>query len=186
MTDQNIQSEKILINLLDPVGNRIGSIEKLEAHLQGALHEAFSIFIFNDEGKLLLQKRNTAKYHSGGLWTNTCCGHPNFEEEMEIAIHRRLQEEMGFDVPLMTKIFNFTYKVKLQNDLFENEIDHVFFGRSNATPVPDPEEVEDFKLIEVKDLITDVNNNPKMYTEWLKIILTDEKFLEEVAKIENK
>jgi len=171
-----------LINLLDSDGNRIGCIEKLEAHVLGSLHEAFSIFIFNDENQLLLQKRNKEKYHSGGLWTNTCCGHANFEEELSGAIHRRLQEEMGFDCAL-TKIFNFTYKVKLQNDLFENEIDHVFFGHSNTTPIPDPEEVEDFKWVEIKELIIDVKNNPEAYTEWLKIILNDKKFLMEFPRV---
>ncbi|MEI6042401.1 MAG: isopentenyl-diphosphate Delta-isomerase [bacterium] len=175
-------TNQILINLLDTEGNRIGSIEKLEAHKLGVLHEAFSIFIFNDEGKLLLQKRNKEKYHSGGLWTNTCCGHANYEEEINVATHRRLQEEMGFDTELK-KIFNFTYKVELENQLFENETDHVFFGKSESTPIPDPEEVEDFKWIAIQDLIDDANANPDAYTEWLKIILKDQSFLDEISKL---
>ncbi len=168
-----------LINLVDKEGNRIGTVEKLEAHKSGVLHEAFSIFIFNKNTELLLQRRNPAKYHSGGLWSNTCCSHPKENENLRVAIHRRLQEEMGIDCDL-EELFTFMYKVELENGLVENEFDHVFIGNSDEEPHPNFEEVSEYKWIKIAELKKDIENNPTLYTEWLKIIMNNQTFLNNV------
>lgn len=170
---------KDLINLVDENGNRIGSVEKLGAHKSGVLHEAFSIFVFNKNKELLLQQRNPSKYHSGGLWSNTCCSHPKENEDLEVAIHRRLKEEMGIDCDLV-ELFTFTYKVTLENNLVENEFDHVFVGSYDGVPSPDPEEVSEYKWIKIDDLKNDIENNPHLYTAWLKIIMNNQTFLTNV------
>lgn len=167
---------KEIINLVDNNGNRTGFINKLDAHFKGKLHEAFSIFVFNKNYELLLQKRAKKKYHSGGLWSNTCCGHPMANEHLDIATHRRLKEEMGFDCEL-NKIFSFTYNVKLSNLLTEYEFDYVFIGRTD-TPViiPNPNEFSDYKWLKLNDLKKNLQTNPQEYTEWLKIILNNKTF----------
>ena len=164
------------INTLDLNGNRIGSIGKLEAHQKGVLHEAFSIFIFNKNGELLLQRRNLEKYHSGGLWTNTCCSHPSVGEDLSVAVHRRLQEEMGFDTDLK-EIFSFKYLAdNVGNNLTENELDHVFVGFVDGVVVnPDPKEVAEYKWITMEELEQDISNYPEKYTAWLKIIMASGK-----------
>jgi isopentenyl-diphosphate Delta-isomerase len=167
-------TNQVFINLVDKDGHRIGKIEKIEAHQTGQLHEAFSVFIFNNKNELLLQKRNPNKYHSGGLWSNTCCSHAEEDEDIEIAVHRRLQEEMGFDCDLK-ELFTFSYKVNLENDFIENEFDHVFIGKSDEEPKPDHEEVVDYRWVKIGDLIKDIEMNPSLYTEWLKIIMRDER-----------
>ena len=121
-----------------------GIMEKMEAHKKGELHRAFSIFIFNSQGELLLQKRALTKYHSGGLWTNTCCGHPQPEINLEECAHKRLNEEMGLDC-ILEYAFNFIYKAELDNELFENELDHVFVGYYDGIPVSNPFEVSHWK-----------------------------------------
>src|SRR4030042_2763439 len=126
--------EKII--LVDENDREIGTEEKLKTHEQGKLHRAFSIFVFNSKGELLLQRRAKGKYHSGGLWTNTCCSHPREGEKLEEAVHRRLKQEMGLDCPLK-EAFSFIYKVRFENGLFEHELDHVFIGRVDGKPVPD-------------------------------------------------
>ncbi|MCX6723305.1 MAG: isopentenyl-diphosphate Delta-isomerase [Candidatus Staskawiczbacteria bacterium] len=140
---------------------------KLKAHKEGKLHRAFSLFIFNSKGNLLLQKRSPKKYHSGGLWTNTCCSHPRPNEETILSTHRRLKEEMGFDCHLL-EIFSFIYKAKLNNDLTEYEFDHIFIGKFNEKPVINEKEVEDFKWVNSKFLERDTKQNPKIYTYWFK------------------
>lgn len=164
------------INIVDIEGNRIGSIGKLDAHEKGTLHEAFSIFVFDNDNRLLLQKRNSAKYHSGGLWTNTCCSHPKVDEKLEAAIHRRLQEEMGFDCELK-EVFSFTYRTeRFTNNLIENEFDHVFIGHVDSVTIKsDPNEVTSHKWITLEDLKNDISISPDKYTEWLKIIMTSGK-----------
>jgi len=148
----------------------------LEAHKSGVLHEAFSIFVFNKNKELLLQRRNPAKYHSGGLWSNTCCSHPKENENLRVAVHRRLQEEMGIDCDL-TELFTFTYKVELENNLTENEFDHVFIGHSDKEARPNSDEVSEYKWIKIAELKRDIENNPTLYTEWLKIIMNNQAFL---------
>ncbi len=156
--------------LVDPMGREIGTQEKMQAHRDGKLHSAFSIFVFNTIGELLLQKRAQTKYHSGGLWTNTCCSHPRPGESYHRAARRRLNEEMGFDCEL-TGLFSFIYHTQLNNSLFEHELDHVFVGYYDSQPTPNPDEVDDWKWVNVLTLRQDVRENPQSYTHWFKLIL---------------
>lgn len=164
---------KEYIIAVDKYDNELGPIEKMEAHYKGILHRAFSIFIFNSNNELLLQKRNKTKYHSPGLWTNTCCSHPRYDEKLEDATYRRLKEEMGFTCELK-EIFNFLYKVNFEDNLIENEYDHVFIGIFNGKIIPNKNEVEDFKWVSINEIKLDIINNPHSYTFWFKGIL--EKF----------
>jgi isopentenyl-diphosphate delta-isomerase len=159
--------EVILVNEKD---ESIGTMEKLEAHKKGLLHRAFSIFVFNSANELLIHQRAFGKYHSEGLWTNTCCSHPSPGETVVEAAHRRLQEEMGFDCE-MQQAFHFIYKAELDNDLIENELDHVVIGYSNHNPILNTEEAINFKWIALTDLLDDINTNPQVYTFWFKTIL---------------
>ena len=156
--------------LVDPMDREIGIEEKLKAHREGKLHRAFSVFVFNTSGELLLQKRSETKYHSGGLWTNTCCSHPRPGESHDCAARQRLYEEMGFDCEL-TELFSFIYRTKLEHNLFEHELDFVFVGRYDGQPVPNPNEVEDWKWMDIEELKRDVGKNPEHYTYWFKLIL---------------
>jgi len=149
-----------------------GQMDKLEAHEKGLLHRAFSVFIFNDRGELLLQQRALSKYHSGGLWTNTCCSHPRMGEGNMQAAKRRLKEEMGMDCEI-SYLFKFTYKAVFEDGLTEHEIDHVFFGLSNELPVINHDEVEHFKYMDLDELAQDISINPKAYTPWLRICLNE-------------
>jgi isopentenyl-diphosphate delta-isomerase len=142
--------------LVDEQDNAIGTMEKQQAHVEGVLHRAFSIFIFNSDKKLLLQKRASSKYHCGGMWTNTCCSHPRETENTIDAAHRRLQEEMGMQCELKP-IFSFVYKAEFENGLTEYEFDHVFFGESNQTPTLNLEEVEDFRYVGMEELQIEIN-----------------------------
>src|SRR3954451_2191269 len=126
--------------LVDEYDNEIGTMPKMEAHLKGKLHRAFSVFIFNAEGDLLLQQRAAHKYHSGGLWTNTCCSHPRPGEDTMDAAQRRLAQEMGLRCPL-THLFTTHYRAAVSRDLIEDEVVHVFGGRHDGEPDPDPHEV---------------------------------------------
>jgi isopentenyl-diphosphate delta-isomerase len=155
--------------LVDEFDNKLGLMEKMEAHEKGLLHRAISIFVLNSKGQLLLQQRALSKYHSGGLWTNTCCSHPRDEETVEQAAHRRLMEEMGFECELI-KILDFIYKAELDKGLTEHEFDHVFLGFCNAIPVLNLEEAADYKWVDLDILSKDIIENPHQYTEWFKII----------------
>ncbi len=159
--------EELLI-LVDNNDQQVGKLEKLLVHQQGVLHRAFSVFIFNTKGELLLQQRADGKYHSPGLWSNTCCSHPKPGEELKDAVKRRLKEEMGLHSSTEF-IFNFIYKASFENGLTEHEFDHVFFGIDDAIPVPDTTEVKDWRYIHLKDLKEDLEKNPLQYTVWLKI-----------------
>jgi isopentenyl-diphosphate delta-isomerase len=156
--------------LVDEQDNAIGTMEKQQAHVEGVLHRAFSIFIFNSDKKLLLQKRASSKYHCGGMWTNTCCSHPRETENTIDAAHRRLQEEMGMHCELKP-IFSFVYKAEFENGLTEHEFDHVFFGESNQTPTLNLEEVEDFRYVGMEELQIEINENPAHFTPWFLIAL---------------
>ena len=156
--------------LVDRMGREIGTEEKLKAHREGKLHRAFSIFVFNRLGELLLQKRSKTKYHSGGLWSNTCCSHPRLGESHCCAARRRLNEEMGFDCEL-TELFTFMYHAELENNLFEHELDHVFIGCYDGEPVPNPDEVDDWKWMDIAALRWEVEETPERYTYWFKLIL---------------
>ena len=148
--------EKVI--LVDENDNQVGLMPKLEAHQKGLLHRAFSVFIFNSNYKLLLQKRATSKYHSGGLWTNTCCSHPRDGEKTEDAANRRLLEEMGIKTDLR-KVYDFIYKAELDNELTENEFDHVYYGVYNEDPILNLDEAEDFKWIDMETLNDDIIKN---------------------------
>lgn len=158
--------EKVI--LVDKNDNEVGTMEKQEAHVKGLLHRAFSVFIFNDKNELLLQRRAVNKYHSGGLWTNTCCSHPRQNEKTKDAAKRRLLEEMGMRSTLK-KQFDFVYKAKLDNNLYEHEFDHVFFGFTNDLPIINPEEVEEYTYKTLEDIGNEMKTTPDKYTEWFKI-----------------
>ena len=166
--------------LVDHTGKEIGTQEKMQAHREGKLHSAFSIFIFNAVGELLLQRRTRTKYHSGGLWTNTCCSHPRPGESYYSAARRRLNEEMGFDCEL-TGLFSFIYHIQLDNSLFEHELDHVFVGHYNGQPTPNPSEVDDWKWMNISALKQDVQETPESYTYWFKLAL--DRVVEQSQKI---
>lgn len=155
----------ILVNEND---QELGSMEKMEAHEKGILHRAFSIFLFDEKGEMLLQRRAKSKYHSGGLWTNTCCSHPRPNESTLDAAKRRLKEEMGIDADVK-KIFDFKYRAELDMDLIEHEFDHVFFGKYSGAIFLNKEEVEDYKYLSINELKADLEKNPESYTEWFKI-----------------
>lgn len=159
------------IILVDQNDAQIGAMGKLATHEKGLLHRGFSIVVKNDKGEIMLQKRARGKYHSGGLWTNTCCGHPKDGEDLEIAVHRRLKEEMGFDCELK-EILTFIYEVNLDKGLKENEFLHVFLGKYNNVPALNSEEADDWKWIAMDDLKIDIAQNPDKYTYWFKIALT--------------
>lgn len=156
------------IILVDELDTEIGSCGKLETHEKGRLHRAFSIFIFNADGQLLLQKRALSKYHSGGLWSNTCCGHPRLGESIPDAAGRRLHEEMGI-VCKLKEVFSFLYEVRLSHSLFEHEFDHVLMGMHNDNPSPDPDEASDWKWIDMAALKNDILAHPDNYTYWLRL-----------------
>lgn len=157
--------------LVDKQDHVVGLSEKYLAHQQALLHRAFSVFIFRKKSKhleLLLQRRQWDKYHSMGLWTNTCCGHPNRNENIILAGQRRLKEEMGIEVNLM-KVGRFHYKVPLDNNMIENEIDYVLIGFFKEQPIqPNEQEVSDFCWIRVQDLLKDLRKRPEIYTRWLQ------------------
>lgn len=156
--------------LVDEKDKQWGKLEKLLVHQLGLLHRAFSVFIFNSKGELLLQQRADDKYHSASLWTNTCCSHPEFGEEMDDAIKRRLREEMGMHCKT-DFVFSFVYKTRFANGLTEHEYDHVYFGMSDKIPVPEKSEVKSWKYMSIENIETDIIIHGEKYTEWIKICL---------------
>jgi len=165
--------------LVDNNDNQIGTMEKIEAHEKGLLHRAFSVFVYNDRNELLLQQRALTKYHTPGLWTNTCCSHQKLGETNIEAGQRRLMEEMGFSVPLEEKMA-FTYKAPFSNGLTEHEYDHILVGHYNEEPHPNPKEVESWKWQKVEDIAKDISKHPERYTAWFKIIF--DKYINAIAK----
>ncbi|MFN2261233.1 MAG: isopentenyl-diphosphate Delta-isomerase [Psychroflexus sp.] len=167
------KTEKYVI-LVDEHDNELGTMEKIEAHEKAKLHRAFSVFIYNDKNELMLQQRALTKYHTPGLWTNTCCSHQMLNESNIDAGKRRLQEEMGFKTDLKETI-SFIYKAPFENGLTEHEYDYILVGRYNDEPNINPEEVNDWKWISLDDLESDIQKNPEKYTEWFKIIFEKHK-----------
>jgi isopentenyl-diphosphate delta-isomerase len=155
--------------LVDSNDNQIGLMPKLEAHKKGVLHRAFSVFIFNNDGELMLQRRALTKYHSPGLWTNTCCSHQRDGETNIISGKRRLNEEMGFNTELFEKT-SFIYKAKFDNGLTEHEFDHVLVGSYNHSPIINPNEVDSWKWMSMENVKKDIKDHPENYTAWFKII----------------
>jgi isopentenyl-diphosphate delta-isomerase len=156
--------------LVDENDNNTGVMEKLQAHQEGLLHRAISVFVFNDKNELLLQQRAAEKYHSPLLWTNTCCSHPRPGEVLIESAHRRLMEEMNLACAL-THQFSFTYRAELEGGLTEHEFDHVFFGQTNDIPVPNPEEVYHWKYLSLDEIEKEINADPESYTSWFKLML---------------
>ena len=160
--------EKEFVVLIDENDNQIGLMEKMEAHEKAVLHRAFSVFIFNSKGEMLLQQRAFRKYHTPGLWTNACCSHPRDGESLAEATSRRLMEEMGMQCEI-TKAFDFIYKADVGQGLIEHEKDHVFLGITDQEPSINPEEVETWKYMPLDELRADIKANPDNYTAWFKI-----------------
>jgi isopentenyl-diphosphate delta-isomerase len=157
-----------LVILVDEQDNERGVMDKLTVHLDGLLHRAFSVFIFNSKNELILQQRADSKYHSPGLWTNTCCSHPKPQEKTAEACQRRLMEEMGMTCELEFS-FSFMYKSKFTNGLTEHEFDHVYVGITNDLPILNRDEVKDWKYVTLSDLEKEIKLYPEHFTEWLKI-----------------
>lgn len=153
--------------LVDADDRSVGTCDKLDAHKRGLLHRAFSVLVFDAARRLLLQKRAAGKYHSPGLWTNTCCGHPRPGEDLPAAAARRLEEEMGFCCPL-TFVFQTRYTAAVPPDLIENEIVHVFVGRYDGDPRPDRSEIDDWRWRSLEDIVRSVAREPAVYTVWFR------------------
>lgn len=155
--------------LVDEQDNATGTMEKMKAHVEAKLHRAFSVFVFNSNNQLLLQRRASDKYHSPDLWTNTCCSHPRPNENTLDAAKRRLKEEMGIECPLEYS-FNFIYKAELENGLTEHELDYVFLGVFDGQPIPDSAEVSEWKYESLENISKSIKQNPEQYTAWFKIV----------------
>ena len=164
------------VQLVDEKDNELGVMEKITAHREAKLHRAVSVFIFNDMGEMLLQRRAAQKYHSALLWTNACCTHPRPNEKLENAASRRLYEEMGMICGLQYQ-FNFIYKAVLDNGLTEHEYDHVYFGESNGIPAPDKNEVAEWQYLALDKISVQIAQSPELFTEWFKIIFDQVKAL---------
>jgi isopentenyl-diphosphate delta-isomerase len=162
----NIVSVEDRVILVDASDRALGTEEKLRAHESGALHRAFSVFVIDDDNRVLLQQRATTKYHSAGLWSNTCCGHPRPGEETRTAAARRLVEEMQVACDLVPA-GRFLYRAQLGNGLVEHELDHLFIGRFTADPTPAPEEVDRWTWMAWPALVDDCARHPDRYTAWL-------------------
>lgn len=175
--------EVILVNEHD---EQIGTMDKLEAHRQAKLHRAFSVFIFNAQGQMLLQQRAEGKYHSAGLWTNACCSHPSPGEDTSLAVQRRLQEEMGFTTDVI-RIFDFTYKAEFDNGLVEHEFDHVYLGVYNGEIFPNPDEVQDFCFKQLEQVKAEMSEQPDEFTAWFHIAfpLLEKWLLKNKMELEN-
>lgn len=160
--------------LIDESDRELGTMEKMEAHQKALLHRAISVFIFNSQGDWLLQRRAMHKYHSSGLWSNAACTHPRLGETYLEAANRRLEEEMGMKCDL-SHLFHFIYKGKLDNELTEHELDHVFIGYSDETPNLNAKEVCDYKYISYDNLTKDMHAHPDNYTYWFKHVIENVK-----------
>jgi len=167
MNNQATPLAEPAVILVDENDNPIGTAPKLQAHIDGVLHRAFSVFVFNRDGQLLLQRRAMHKYHSGGLWTNSCCSHPSPGESTHDACQRRLQEEMGF-VCEVTPAFSFVYRTDFENGLIEHEYDHVFVGEYNGAVAPDQEEVHEYRWVSFTGIDQMLVNDPEQFTYWFK------------------
>lgn len=155
--------------LVDAKNRELGTMEKLEAHRRGSLHRAFSIFIFNHNGEMLIQQRALSKYHCGGLWTNACCSHPRPDESQERGLSRKLMQEMGFDTTL-SKAFDFTYRAELDNGLIEYEFDEVFLGYYEGPIKPNPDEVKGWRYVSIDDIRGEISQNPNAFTPWFRLL----------------
>ena len=185
MTKDIINNTNDLLILVDDHDHEIGVLDKYTVHKEGLLHRAFSVFIFNSKAELLLQQRADNKYHSPGLWTNTCCSHPKPGEQTIDACNRRLMEEMGMHCKLEFS-FSFLYKSSFENGLTEHEFDHVYVGQTDDLPIINTEEVKEWKYLSIETLKGEISIHPDRYTVWLKIcfpkLLEQKQFLAELRK----
>ncbi|HET6253683.1 MAG TPA: isopentenyl-diphosphate Delta-isomerase [Puia sp.] len=165
---EEVPDKKEEVILVDESDRPVGVMEKMEAHRQAVLHRAFSVFIFNSRGEMLLQQRAEDKYHSAGLWTNACCSHPRPGEDIWEAASRRLQEELGFSTPL-ERLFSFTYRSEFENGLTEFEFDHVFIGIYDQEIFPNRDEVSDYRYMPLPDIETELRSSPQKYTTWFRL-----------------
>lgn len=157
--------------LVDENDNAVGQMEKMQAHYKGTLHRAFSVFLHDGKGNVLLQRRALSKYHSGGLWTNACCSHPREGENVIEAAHRRLMEELGVDCPVK-EVSTFIYRAELDKDMIEHELDHVLTGQIHVNEFPlNPKEVDSVDWMAFDHLVDDIKENPSKYTVWFQIIM---------------
>ena len=163
-----MSQEKVV--LVDREDNILGEMEKMEAHRSGGLHRAISVLVFNQKGEMLIHQRAHHKYHSGGLWSNACCSHPRLGEGYEEAAHRRIQEEMGFDLPL-TAVDKFIYKAELDGGLWEHELDQLFVGQFTGAPNANPDEVADYRYLSLGELNRELDSHPERFTEWFKLLM---------------
>lgn len=170
VTNVENQSAHEMLVLVDEHDRELGTAEKLAVHLNGTLHRAFSIYIFNSNGQLLLTRRARGKYHSGGLWTNTCCSHPRPGEPVDLAARRRLREETGIDCELRYG-FQFIYRVELNGGLIEHELDHVFIGIYDGMPALDPNEADACEWVDSLALQGDIKARPERYSAWMALSL---------------
>ena len=161
-----------LVTLVDRDDNVVGAEEKIRAHREGKLHRAFSVFVFDEGRRLLIQRRATGKYHSGGLWSNTCCGHPRPGESADGAAERRLTEEMGFVCDLRPA-FRTIYEMSVADSMIEHELNQVFIGWFNGSPSPDTREVEACRWMDLAELRDSIETSPERYTPWLRLLLTN-------------
>ncbi|UFK97315.1 isopentenyl-diphosphate Delta-isomerase [Kaistella faecalis] len=166
-----MEEQVVLVSEKDEI---LGVMDKMQAHENGILHRAFSVFLFNDKGEMLLQKRAADKYHSPNQWTNAVCSHPRLEETYLEAAERRLKEELGIETPL-TYRFNFLYKADVGQNLWEHELDHVFTGNFEGEFKLNEEEVSEVRYISIDELDKEMSANPESFTEWFKIILKEYK-----------
>lgn len=159
----------IEVILVDEHDHELGTMEKLAAHQQGRMHRAISVYVFNSRDQLLLQRRAASKYHCGGLWTNTCCGHPLPSERSVDAAQRRLQEEMGLTCQL-TETFEFSYRAELPGGLIEHEYGHIFFGCSDNQPAPATDEADGFMYCSMDEIQRGFVQTPQAYTPWFRLV----------------
>lgn len=157
-----------LVILVDQNDTQVGVMEKMQAHVEAVLHRAFSVFIFNSKGELMLQQRAFSKYHSPGLWSNTCCSHPRPGEKTSDAAHRRMKEEMGFDCDF-TEAFSFIYKAPFTNELTEHEYDHVFIGISDKLPIINTDEAAAYRMATIDNIRKEMNQDPEKFSVWFRI-----------------
>lgn len=162
--------ERNNVVLVDEQDRELGVMDKMEAHQQGILHRAFSVFIFNSTGQLLIHQRANHKYHGGGLWTNACCSHPQWGDDLVESAQQRLQFEMGLTCALK-KVFSFVYHTPVENNLIEHEYDHVFVGFTEVEPVPNPDEVQAYQWIDRADLMQQIADQPEKFTYWFRMAL---------------
>jgi isopentenyl-diphosphate delta-isomerase len=162
--------EKVI--LVDENDRELGTEEKERAHREGRLHRAFSVFVFDARGRLLLQRRSRTKYHSAGLWTNTCCSHPRPGERVEAAALRRLREEMGIECELRS-VFPLLYRAELEGGMTEHEYDHVLVGECGRDPAPDPDEVDDWAWVDAAEVRREVAEAPERFTHWFRLALPE-------------